>query len=261
MQDNPAGQHLHHPFKTDGCLSEPVMAAKSFFFCFPTLTCHLLRRKHLRDVVIFICEKKHAELTAAIGSVRVTTELLRVCFDKNRESWFWWRSAVNLFDLRSSEVAFKRHFADQIFCHVRIVLLAVGVDLENWSTRLISWEFPVASNERSVMKEMLLQRGNRQAAWPVCLHVNITDNLSVILSAVCVWGCVGLFNMHEPWVNSAPTWLDCGPSISCIVPLCTRKRAAHNTCTVLLFYQTTLSTKAYMSTSGLDWHPHLSIFL
>ena len=172
-----------------------------------------------RDKVIFVWEK-HTELTASFGSMWVMTESVPGLSGRTEQSVFWHKHRSGdlmegccepVWPVWPSEVAPERYFAGQILswaCRYWLWVWSWQTDLKSF----ISREFfsgPPASSP-CVIKEMLLHLSETETSedteklhspWAfACLHVNLMDNPSVLLSPFCV-GLRGLFTMREPWVN------------------------------------------------------------
>lgn len=168
------------------------------------------------DKVIFVWEK-HTELTASFGSMWVMTESVPGLSGRTGQSVFWHKHRSEdlmegccepVWPVLSSEVAPERYFAGQILSWACRYWCGVGKLILKFHIQGVS-SCPPASSP-CVIKEMLLHLSDTEASedteklhrlWAfACLHVNLMDNPSVILSPFCV-GLRGLFTMHEPWVN------------------------------------------------------------
>ena len=169
-----------------------------------------------RDKVIFVWEK-HTELTASFGSMWVMTESVPGLSGRTEQSVFWHKHRLEdlmegccepVWPVLSSEVGPERYFAGQILSWACGYWCGVGKLILKFHIQGVSSGPPASSP--CVIREMLLHLSDTEASenteklhrlWAfACLHVNLMDNPSVILSPFCV-GLRGLFTMHEPWVN------------------------------------------------------------
>lgn len=186
-------------------------------FFFPTLTCHLLRRKEIHETRWYLSERSALSWQLLSAACEWWLNQFLVCqdeqgkvyFDINTDRRIWWRGAVNLFDLFCPlRLPPERYFAGQILSWACRYWCGVGKLILKFHIQGVS-SCPPASSP-CVIQEMLLHLSDTEASedteklhrlWAfACLHVNLMDNLSVILSPFRV-GLRGLFTMHEPWVN------------------------------------------------------------
>lgn len=164
--------------------SEPLIVVGGFCLSHPHMSSPKAKGNP-RDKVIFVCERSTLSWQVLSAACEWWLNKFLVCqdeqnreyFDINTESRYWWRAAVNPFDLQSSEVAPERYFAGQILSWAHCV---IGCG-RGFGKLIFKVSYPgsfqdlLASNP-TVIKDMLLHLSDTEALRDAAckpLHVNL----------------------------------------------------------------------------------------